>query len=90
MFKGCTGLTSAPELPATTVDLYAYYNMFEGCTNLSYIKAMFIEWKAERTLNWVKGVGSNGVFVKNSAATWSNTFGDSNVPTGWTVETAEA
>ena len=35
LFKGCTNLTQAPELPATTLanDCYAY--MFKGCTSLT-------------------------------------------------------
>ena len=35
MFRGCTGLTSAPELPATTLAVNCYNNMFEGCTGLT-------------------------------------------------------
>ena len=35
MFRGCTGLTSAPELPATTLASSCYYSMFEGCTGLT-------------------------------------------------------
>ena len=35
MFKGCTNLTSAPELPATTLANSCYQSMFEGCTNLT-------------------------------------------------------
>ena len=35
MFYDCTNLTSAPELPATTLTKYCYYNMFSGCTNLT-------------------------------------------------------
>lgn len=34
MFSGCTSLTTAPELPATTLADFCYYNMFYGCTNL--------------------------------------------------------
>ena len=34
MFKGCTSLTKAPELPATTLVNYCYYYMFAGCTSL--------------------------------------------------------
>ena len=33
MFDGCTGLTSAPALPATKLGLYSY--MFRGCTGLT-------------------------------------------------------
>ena len=35
MFKGCTGLTSAPELPATTLASNCYRYMFDGCTGLT-------------------------------------------------------
>ena len=35
MFKGCTGLTTAPELPATTLANSCYQNMFDGCTGLT-------------------------------------------------------
>ena len=35
MFKGCTGLTIAPELPATTLTSNCYENMFQGCTSLT-------------------------------------------------------
>ena len=34
MFKGCTSLAQAPELPATTLAIYCYNYMFEGCTSL--------------------------------------------------------
>ena len=34
MFNGCTGLTSAPELPATTLAIRCYQGMFSGCTGL--------------------------------------------------------
>ena len=35
MFRGCTGLTSAPELPATTLATNCYNSMFYGCTGLT-------------------------------------------------------
>lgn len=34
LFNGCSVLTSAPELPATTLADYCYQRMFEGCTSL--------------------------------------------------------
>ena len=34
MFKGCTSLVNAPELPATTLATYCYQYMFNGCTSL--------------------------------------------------------
>ena len=35
MFYGCTALTTAPELPATVLDLSCYGYMFKGCTALT-------------------------------------------------------
>ena len=35
MFYGCTSLTTAPELPATTTYEYSYQAMFHSCTSLT-------------------------------------------------------
>jgi hypothetical protein len=35
MFSGCTSLTKAPELPATTLASSCYRYMFSGCTSLT-------------------------------------------------------
>ena len=35
MFYGCTGLTAAPELPATALTDSCYNSMFYGCTGLT-------------------------------------------------------
>ena len=86
MFQGCTSLTVAPELPATTLATGCYWNMFNGCTNLNYIKAMFTTTPSSAyTGNWVYGVASTGIFIKNSNATWTTT-GVHGVPSGWTVQ----
>ena len=90
MFSSCIGLTSAPELPATSLVEHCYSSMFKDCTNLSYIKAMFTTISGGLyTLSWVYNVKSTGTFVKNSVAAWDVT-GDNGVPTGWTVQTADA
>lgn len=91
MFMNCTSLEKAPELPALTLPLYCYNGMFNGCTKLNYIKSMNTSSPSLiSTLNWVKGVAANGTFVKNSAASWENTFGINAIPEGWTVITASA
>jgi hypothetical protein len=62
--------------------------MFQGCSRLNYIKAMFTTTPSTSyTYNWVNGVASTGIFVKNSAATWVRT-GLDGVPTAWTIQTA--
>ena len=40
MFRGCTGLTQAPALPATTLAPYCYEYMFYGCTSLTQAPAL--------------------------------------------------
>ena len=40
LFKGCTSLTKAPVLPATTLAQSCYYNMFDGCTSLTEATAL--------------------------------------------------
>ena len=40
MFSGCTGLTSAPALPATTLASGCYYSMFNGCAGLTQAPAL--------------------------------------------------
>ena len=90
MFYGCTALITAPQLPATTLENNCYNAMFNGCSKLNYIKAMFTTTPSNTyTQNWVNGVASTGTFVKNSTATW-NVTGVNGIPTNWTVETAAA
>ena len=90
MFYGCSSLTSAPALTATTLANDCYSYMFSNCSSLNYIKAMFTTTPSTTyTREWVNGVASNGTFVKNASATWTN-VGIYAVPTGWTIETATA
>ena len=35
LFSGCTSLTTAPSLPATTLTNYCYFYMFSDCTSLT-------------------------------------------------------
>ena len=85
MFQGCTSLTTAPELPATTLKNYCYECMFYVCTKLNYIKCLATDISAtDCTKNWVYGVASTGTFAKASSMT-SWTTGVNGIPTGWTV-----
>ena len=40
MFNGCTSLTQAPALPATTLSFFCYQSMFQGCTSLTQAPAL--------------------------------------------------
>ena len=40
MFNGCTAITQAPDLPATTLTTYCYSDMFRDCTSLTQAPAL--------------------------------------------------
>ncbi len=40
LFKDCTALTKAPDLPATTLAIYCYGSMFSGCKSLTKAPAL--------------------------------------------------
>ena len=95
MFSECTSLTTAV-LPATNFtnisdtaasNGYEYNQMFINCTSLVYLKAMFVSYNMLNVYNWMANIHTNGTFVKNPNATWSET---PYLPSTWTVETASA
>ena len=82
MFQGCTSLTQAPELPATTLASYCYYSMFSGCTSLNIINVSFSAWNpTNATQDWLKNVAPTGNFICPS--TLPETYGTSYIPEGW-------
>lgn len=86
MFQGCTSLTTAPGLPATTLATYSYQSMFSGCSNLKYLKCLATNvstGSSSPTYNWVRDVPSGGTFVKKAGVNWST--GRDAIPSGWTV-----
>lgn len=96
-YQGCSNLEIGSDLPATdlTGATFCYNGMYAYCSNLRYLKAMIltpppnnVSTYGAQTGNWLKGVASSGVFVKNSRATW-NVTGDHGIPSGWTIELAD-
>lgn len=93
MFLGCTSLQESPKLPALTLtQMNSYVAMFQNCTNLKYIYALFTTTPDDRknlTNVWVDNVAANGLFVQNINANWGvsgpNYAEGSGVPRGWTV-----
>jgi hypothetical protein len=59
--------------------------MFNGCSNLNYIYAMFRNQPTNTCLGWVEGVSSTGTFYKSRYAKWDDTYGVSKIPSGWTI-----
>lgn len=93
-FAGCTALVNGPDLVATALpsksNCYSY--MFDGCSSLARVKAMFTTTPATNlTNNWMRNVlnASSCIFIKNASATWT-TRSAHGVPTNWTIQTASA
>lgn len=90
MFRTCKKLVRGPELLPKSLVQSCYAAMFYNSSLLSYVKALFTTTPTiSYTDGWLGGVASTGIFVKNSAATW-NVTGSYGIPSGWTVETADA
>ena len=53
LFKNCTLLASAPELPATTLAKECYSSMFEGCAHLINAPALPAETLADGCYSWM-------------------------------------
>ena len=90
MFMYCTSLKTAPVLPSTTLAGGCYEEMFRRCSSLNYIKCLARNISVSScTGNWVEGVASYGIFVKNPyARDWET--GSSGIPEGWTVQNDSA
>ena len=83
MFSGCASLTQAPELPATRLTFYCYYNMFYVCSSLSYVKCLATDISMHScTTDWLSGVSSTGDFYTPTATNWKS--GTDGIPSGWT------
>ena len=89
MFYGCTSLTVAPVLPATTLAENCYCCMFISCTNLSSVTCLATDISTSQcTLRWLEGVAATGTFTKAAGMNdWPT--GASGIPEGWTVKDAE-
>ena len=83
-------LTSAPKLPSKTLGKRCYSNMFNLCSNLSSVTCLATDISAENcTVQWLQSVSQTGVFTKAAGMNdW--TIGESGIPEGWDVITAES
>ena len=67
LFKNCTLLASAPELPATTLANECYSSMFYGCANLINAPALPAETLADGCYSWMFS-GCRTLIVNDAAA----------------------
>ena len=61
MFIGCSSLTAAPALPATTLADNCYYGMFFDCPNVQEITFdnLTCKYVVEHALEWGLGIDAN-------------------------------
>lgn len=84
MFRDCTSLVIAPELPASMLVSQCYTWMFYGCLQLSYVKCLAVDGlNYSNIADWLGNVSNTGTFVKASGVTWAS--GGTGIPEGWTV-----
>ena len=88
MFEGCTSLTTAPELPATSLADSCYSSMFNGCPKIDSIvwKSTYIPTYSYSG-DWLNGASASGTFeytepTLDVASIPRNTSG---VPAGWSI-----
>ena len=74
-------------LPATKLRNNCYLNMFNGCTNMNYLKCLATDISASNcTNNWLKGTPSKTSCIFVKAAGVDRPRNDSGIPNGWTIE----
>ena len=60
MFNGCTALTQAPELKASTIKTSCYSYMFDGCSNLSSVTMLAEDVSVKNYLmQWLENAGTS-------------------------------
>ena len=84
LFKDCTRLTQAPELPATTLEIACYHAMFSGCTSLNYIKCLATDIVANSMTGWVTNVAATGTFECDNKK-YFTLDSPNGIPKGWTI-----
>ena len=79
MFYNCTSLTTAPELPATTLAEYCYKYMFQNCSSLTkaYVKASYDATNCEDMFDGCTDV-STSTFYTDDGTSWNSVDGVKN------------
>lgn len=83
IFRNCSGLLSAPQLPATILTNGCYQQMFLSCSSLNSIITYANDISATLCLdNWLGSTMATGTFHNLGTATYPS--GASGIPSGWT------
>lgn len=81
-FRKCSSLTQAPALPATTLEIGCYSNMFDGCLSLKEVRISATATAKDALSLWLLDVPATGDFYCDPNATIFPT-GASGRPSGW-------
>ena len=81
MFYGCSALTQAPSLPATTLTQKCYQSMFSGCQSLKEVRISATTTATDALKEWLSNVSATGDFYCDPSA--SIPSGASGIPSGW-------
>ena len=90
-FEGCTSLTQAPKLSATTLAQGCYWFIFSGCEKLDSVTMLATDVSTFDALRqWLPVMPIVGatLYVANEKIMMDRTIIDSCLRTGWTVEVA--
>ena len=88
LFSGCTVLTSAPDLPATTLAEDCYKNMFTGCTNLTSVTmlAPSDQISEGHFADWLESAGidaASRTLILKDAAAYNALVNKNYLPNNW-------
>ena len=83
LFKGCTSLTKAPALPATTLSDYCYFYLFYGCESLKEVRISATKTATGALANWLANASTTGdIYCDPNAKIFPASI--SGIPSGWT------
>jgi hypothetical protein len=90
MFKGCTSLIDAPELPATIANERCYHSMFESCTSLVNAPKLPMETLEKDSYDHMFYGCSDLQFVSTELGTFNSSGLDGGASTAWLSGVADA
>ena len=83
-FRRCSSLTQAPSLPAKTLEIGCYSNMFDGCRSLKEVRISATTTAKDALSLWITDVSATGDFYCDPNATIFPAGSASGIPSGWT------
>ena len=82
-FRRCLSLTQAPALPAVTLEIGCYENMFDGCRSLKEVRISATTTAKNALSMWLSDILAPGDFYCDPNATIFP-YGVSGIPANWT------